>query len=70
MIFGNKGQIRTNFQKLLRQEQKWYPQQQKLLKLLLKPQNILGYIREAVSLKKIFEIVRENSLKRSKLINF
>jgi hypothetical protein len=28
-------------------------------------ENILGYIREAVSLKKIFEIVKENTLKCS-----
>ena len=33
-------------------------------------ENILGYIREAVSLEKIFKIVQENTLKCSKLIHF
>jgi hypothetical protein len=33
-------------------------------------ENILGEIREAVSLEKIFEIVQENALKCSKLIHF
>jgi hypothetical protein len=33
-------------------------------------ENILEYIPEAVSLKKIFEIVQENTLKCSKLIQF
>ena len=33
-------------------------------------ENNLGYIREAISLKKIFEIVQENTLKCSKLIHF
>ena len=33
-------------------------------------ENILGYIREAVILKKNFEIVQENKLKYSKLIHF
>ena len=33
-------------------------------------ENILGYIREAASLEKIFEIVQENTLKCLKLISF
>ena len=33
-------------------------------------EKILGYIREAVSLKKIFEIVQENTLKMLKIDSF
>ena len=33
-------------------------------------ENISGYIQEAVSLERIFEIVQENNLKCSKLIHF
>ena len=33
-------------------------------------ENILGYVWEAESLNKIFEIVQENTLKCSKLIYF